>query len=168
MPIVRDVLCEALEATAVARIAAEEEMNRTKGPELRFLYKIPEYKKLYIDDLLSIGLSHTVIGSTGQISKEGLVWQDYGRVTKQGKMPNNPICYPNKEGVRAYCFRDFSEKSLRPLHIDQFGKEYYLKDLLFTRPRGLSSGSYAHWLATSCSQSMLTTFLRYFPALAAE
>jgi len=167
VPIVRDVLGEALEATAVARITAEE-MHRTKGPDLRFLYKIPEHKKLYIDDLLSIGVSHTVIGSTGWIRKEGLVWQDYGRVTKKGKMPNNPICYTNKEGIRAYCFRDFSEKSLRPLHIDQFGKEYYLKDLLFIRPLGLSSGSYAHWLATSCSQSMFTTFLRYFPALAAE
>jgi integrase len=167
VPIVRDVLGEAREATAVARITAEE-MHRTKGPDLRFLYKIQKHKKLYIDDLLSMGVSHTVIGSTGWIRKEGLVWQDYGRVTKQGKKPNNPICYTNKEGVRAYCFRDFSEKSLRPLHIDQFGKEYYLKDLLFIRPLGLSSGSYAHWLATSCSQSMFTTFLRYFPALAAE
>jgi integrase len=166
-PIVSDVLGELKGLTAEVRSTAEE-MHRTKGPDLRFLYKIQEHKKLYIDDLLSMGVSHTVIGSTGWIRKEGLVWQDYGRVTKQGKKPNNPICYTNKEGVRAYCFRDFSEKSLRPLHIDQFGKEYYLKDLLFIRPLGLSSGSYAHWLATSCSQSMFTTFLRYFPALAAE
>lgn len=165
-PIVSDVLGELKGLTAEVRSTAEE-MHRTKGPDLRFLYKIPEYKKLYIDDLLSIGVSHTVIGSTGWIRKEGLVWQDYGRVTKQGKKPNNPICYTNKEGVREYCFRDFSEKLLRPLHIDQFGKEYYLKDILFIRPQGLSSGSYAHWLATICTHSMLSTFLRYFPALAA-
>lgn len=167
LPIVVDVLAELIDLTSDVREVAEE-MHSFKGPDLRFLEEMPDEKRFYLADLQDIGISHTVIGSTGWIRKEGLVWQDYGRVTKQGKKPNNPICYTNKEGVRAYCFRDFSEKSLRPLHIDQFGKEYYLKDLLFIRSLGLSSGSYAHWLATSCSQSMFTTFLRYFPALAAE
>ncbi|HFG1810878.1 TPA: integrase [Vibrio cholerae] len=165
--IVKDVLDEVRAATDSVRITAEE-MHRSRGPDIRFLNKIPEKRKLYIDDLLKMGISSNTICSTGWIRKIGLVWQDHERVTKQGKKPNNPICYTNKDAVKAYCFRDFSEKLLRAFHIDQFGKEYYLKDLLFIRSLGLSTGSYAHWLATSCSQSMFTTFLRYFPALAAE
>lgn len=43
-----------------------------------------------------------------------------------------------------------------------------LKELLFIRPLGLSSGSYGRWFATSCTQSMFTTFLRYFPAFTSE
>lgn len=167
VPIVGNVLEELREATAAVRITADE-MHFTQGPDLRFLDKIPKQKKLYVGDLLDIGISHTAIGSTGWIRNAGFVWQDYGRLTKHGKKPGSPICYTSKEGVRAYCFRDFSENSLRPFHIDQFGKEYFLKDLLFIRPLGLSSGTYAHWLVTSCTQSMFTTFLRYFPALAAE
>ncbi|PHM56852.1 integrase [Xenorhabdus sp. KK7.4] len=167
VPIVGNVLDELIELTAEARSTAEE-MHSSQGPDLRFLDEVSERKQLYIDDLLDMGVSHTVIGSTGWLRKAGLVWQDYDRVTKQGKKPSNPICYTNKEGVRAYCFRNFSEKTLRPFHTDQFDKKYYLKDLLFIRPLGLSSGSYAHWLVTSCSQSMFTTFLRYFSALATE
>lgn len=53
-------------------------------------------------------------------------------------------------------------------HIDQNGKEYYLKDLLLVRHRGLSSGAYTCWIATMCTGSMMTTFLRYFHNLAAQ
>lgn len=166
-PIVSDVLVELAEITAQARSTAEE-IHKAGGPDLRFLASIPEDKKLYASDLTELGVSYTVLSKTGWLRKQALAWPDYSALTKQGTKPANPIFYTDKNGLIKYCFRDFSEAYQSAIHTDQFGKEYYLKDLLFIRLLGLSSGSYAHWLATSCSQSMFTTFLRYFPALAAE
>lgn len=166
-PIVADVLGELAEITTEARSTAED-MHKVAGPDLRFLANIPEDKKLYAADLTEMGVSHAVLASTGWLRKQNLAWPDHNALTKQGIKPANPICYTNKDGLKKYCFRNFSEIHVSVIHTDQFGKEYYLKDLLFIRPLGLSSGSYAHWLATSCSQSMFTTFLRYLPALAAE
>lgn len=165
--IVGDVLIEIAEITVKARATAEE-MQKTGGPDLRFLDSISEDKKLHAADLTELGISHTLLGTTGWLRKKNLAWPDNSALTKQGIKPANPIFYTYKSGLVEYCFRDFSEAYLSALHTDQFGKEYYLKDLLFIRPLGLSSGSYAHWLATSCSQSMFTTFLRYFPAFTAE
>jgi len=71
-------------------------------------------------------------------------------------------------GVTAYCNKDYSGSSVTAIHIDQNGTEYFLKDLMLVRHQGLSSGSYSHWLATQCTHSMLTTFMRYFPKLAEE
>lgn len=166
-PIVGGVLSELAEITAEARSTAEE-MHKVSGPDLRFLASIPDDKKLYAADLTDVAVSHTVLGSTGWLRKRSLAWPDHDALTKQGIKPANPMFYTDKDGLKKYCFRDFSEAHLTVIHTDQFGKEYYLKDLLFIRPLGLSGGSYAHWIATSCSQSMFTTFLRYFSALAAE
>jgi hypothetical protein len=165
--IVVDVLIEIAEITAKERATAEE-MQKTGGADLRFLDSISEDKKLYAADLTELGISHTVLGTIGWLRKQNLAWPDHSALTKQGIKPANPIFYTYKSGLVEYCFRDFSEAYLSVLHTDQFGKEYYLKDLLFIRPMGLSSGSYAHWLATICTHAMLATFLRYFPALAAE
>ncbi|SES74617.1 integrase [Thorsellia anophelis] len=166
-PIVGDVLVELAEITFKARLTAEE-MYKVGGPDLRFLDSIPEDKKLYAADLTELGISHTVLGATGWLRKQKLAWPDHNTLTRQVAKPANPIFYTYKSGLIEYCLRDFFEAYLSAFHTDQFGKEYYLKDLLFIRPLGLSSGSYAHWLATSCSQSMFTTFLRYFAQLAAE
>lgn len=165
--IVGDVLIEIAEITAKVRATAEE-MQKSRGPDLRFLDSISEDKKLYADDLTELGISHTVLSTTGWLRKQNLAWPDNSALTKQSIKPANPIFFTDKNGIIKYCFRNFSEAYLSVIHTDQFGKEYYLEDLLFIRQLGLSSGSYAHWLATSCSQSMFTTFLRYFPALAAE
>ena len=84
-------------------------------------------------------------------------------------MPPARSCfYTTKKGLLEYCKRDFQLNLLEPIHIDQHGKKYYLKDLLLVKYLGLSSGTYAHWLSTQMSHSMLTTFLRYFPKLALE
>lgn len=165
--IVSDVLVELTEITFEARSTAEE-MYKLNAPDLRFLDSISEDKKLYAADLTELGISHTILGVTGWLRKQNLAWPDHGALTKQGIKPANPIFFTDKNAVINYCFRNFSDACLSVIHRDQFGKEYYLKDLLFIRPLGLSSGSYAHWLATSCSQSMFTSFLRYFPSLAAE
>ncbi len=166
-PIVGDVLDELSEITEKARSTAEE-MHKARGPDLRFLDGIPKGKKLYAADLTELGISWTVLGTTGWLRKQNLSWPDHSALNKKGNKRANPIFYTKKNGLVKYCFRNFSEAYLSAFHIDQFGKEYFLKDLLFIRSLGLSSGSYAHWLVTSCSQSMFTTFLRYFPALADE
>ena len=165
--IVGDVLIEIAEITAKLRATAEE-MQKTGGPDLRFLDSISEDKKLYADDLTELGISHTILGSTGWLRKQSLAWLDHSALSKQGGIPANPIFYTDKNGLVKYCHRDFSDAYLTVIHTDQFGKEYYLKDLQFIRHLGISSGSYAHWLATICTHAMLATFLRYFPALAAE
>ncbi|ENE0620206.1 TPA: integrase [Escherichia coli] len=166
-PIVEEVLNELADLTAAARETAEE-MHKTRGPDLRFLEQIPSEQRLYASDIKELGISDTGLTSTGWLRKQNLAWPDVDARTKQGQRPRNPIHFTNKEGLKKYCARDFSGACLSAIHTDQFGKEYYLKDLLFLRPLGLSSGTYAHWLATSCSQSMFSTFLRYFPDLAAE
>ncbi|KAA8727521.1 integrase [Ewingella americana] len=165
--IVNDVLVELAEITFKARSIAEE-MHKIGGPDIRFLDAIQEDKKLFAADLAELGISHTVLGTTGWLRKQNFAWPDHSALTKQGVKLVNPFFYTYKNGLVEYCFRDFSEAYLSAFHTDQFGKEYYLKDLLFIRPLGLSSGRYAHWLAISCSQCMFSTFLRYFPALAAE
>ncbi|EMH2076270.1 integrase [Citrobacter freundii] len=165
--IVSDVLVELAEITYQARSTAEE-MHKVGGPDIRFLDTIQEGEKLYAADLKELGISHTVLGATGWLRKRNLTWPDHSALTKRGIKPANPIFFTYKSGLVEYCFRNCSEEYLSAFHTDQFGKEYYLQDLLFIRPLGLSSGSYAHWMATSCTQSMFTTFLRYFPALAAE
>jgi hypothetical protein len=166
-PIVSDILSELGEITAQARSTAEE-MQKVNGPDLRFLARIPDDKKLYEVDLNALGISPTVLNSTGWLRQQGYTWPDHDALTMQGIRPANPIRYTDKEGLKRYCFRDFSAKLLSVIQTDQFGTDYHLKDLLFIRPLGLSSGSYAHWLATNCTQSMFTTFLRYFPALSTE
>ncbi len=165
--IVGDVLIEIAEITVKERATAEE-MQKTGGADLRFLDSISEDKKLYAADLTELGISHTVLGSTGWIRKQNLAWIDQSALTKQGVKRTKSRFYTHKYGLIKYCHRDFSDAYLTVLHTDQFGKEYYLKDLLFIRQLGLSSGSYAHWLATICTHHMLAAFLRYFSALAAE
>lgn len=166
-PIVDEVLNELADLTTASRETAEE-MHKTRGPDLRFLERVPSEQRFYASDLRELGISDTALISKGWLRKQNLAWADVDASTKQGKRPRNPIHFTTKEGLRKYCARDFSDAYLSAIHTDQFGKEYYLKDLLFLRPLGLSSGTYAHWLATSCSQSMFSTFLRYFPDLAAE
>lgn len=167
VPIVADVLDELQALTEPARSTAQE-MRRRRGPDLRFLNDIPDEKRLYGVDLVELGISDTTLDTTGWIRKHNFVWPDHDAVTAQGIKPRNPICYTSKAGVKEYCFRDYSDRLLDPVHSDARGRKYFLEDLLFIKPLGLSSGSSAHWLASTCTHSMFTTFLRYFPELAAE
>ena len=64
---------------------------------------------------------------------------------------------------------NFNRRSLLPIHTDQFGKKYYLHDLMFLRYYTMSSGmSEAYWLPVECTHSMLTTFLKYIDDLVTE
>ena len=165
--IVQEVLAELAELTAEPRATAHE-MHKIKGPDLRFLQDLPLHQRLYNADLQQLGISPTTLASTGFLRKRNYAWPDFEAVNKQGIKPRNPIYFTTKEGIEQYCLHNFTSTVLSPIHIDQQGTEYFLKDLLLVRHQGLSSGTYASWLATSCTHSMFTTFLRYFPKLAEE
>jgi hypothetical protein len=167
LPIVREVIEELDKLCLDARETAAE-MQRVQSADLKFLADIDECQRLYKEDLKELNISPTVLGSTGWIRTNGYSFSDNKKLTKQGYKPANPIQYTTKAGVVAYCVKDYSSSVVAAIHIDQNGTEYFLRDLMLVRHLGLSSGSYSHWLATQCTHSMLTTFMRYFPQLAKE
>lgn len=162
--IVKDVISELHQSCSDARETAAE-MAMTKGPDVSFLIGMSAEERLYKKDLKSLGIPHVLLDTTGWLRKNGFAFSDENNLTAQGKLQT--VWFTTRAGVVAYCKRDFHENTIEPIHIDQTGKKYYLKDMLLVRHLGLSSGFYAHWLATQCTHSMMTTFLRYFPALAA-
>lgn len=163
--IVEPIITELNQLCSSARNTAAE-MDLVKGPVLEFLVGLADDKRLYKNDLKNLGIPSTVLEATGWIRNNGLAFPDEDRITAQGKKLTS--WFTTKAGVIAYCNHDFNQSVLEPIHIDQQGKKYYLKDMLLVRHLGLSSGFYAHWIATKCTHSMMTTFLRYFPELAAE
>lgn len=82
--IVGDVLVELADITEQARSTAKE-MYEVGGPDLRFLATMPEDKRLYAADLTEMGISHSVLVSTGWLRKKNLAWLDRGALTKQGE-----------------------------------------------------------------------------------
>ncbi|MGO3124269.1 MAG: hypothetical protein ACTIKR_09635, partial [Advenella sp.] len=156
--IVAEMFDEIVELTAAARSTAEE-MLRVNGPDLRFLQIVPDNKRLYRSDITEIGISETVLHIGGWLRKQNLAWPDENALTKRGFKPKSTIYFTNKDGIIKYCLRDFWETRVSVIHTDQFGKDYYLKDMLLIRPVGLSTGRYAHWLATSCTPAMFSRFL---------
>lgn len=158
-PIAKEIIEEVVKLTDPVRKTARA-MQANQGPDLGFLNGISEDKRLFSADLERLGLSKHLMQSNGWLRKNNHVGTCL--------IGNRKMFYINKEGIAKYCTHYFEPKSLEPYHIDQQGKKYYLSDLLFIRNLGLSSGAYAHWLATSCSHAMLAMFLKYFPDLARE
>ena len=164
IPIITEVLIE-LEINCMAARKTAAEMQRTKGPDLTFLAHIPTDKRLYSSDLKELGISPGILYGAGWLRVNGYSYPDQDKLTEQNKKPNHPFQYTTKEEIKKYCQRDFFPEFIKPVHIDQNGKEYFLKDLLLIRHRGLSSGAYSHWITTTCTMSMMTTFLRYLDDL---
>lgn len=158
-PIVKEIIEEAIELTEKSREVAKQ-MKKVGGADLRFLEEIPESRKLYSKDLVKIGLSPSLLTKSGWIRKNDLAFEETKKNTRD--------FYTNKKGVEQYCSKYFKTRLIEAIHIDQQGKKYFLADLLFVRELGVTKWVYAHWLATSCSHSMITTFLRYFPELSKE
>jgi len=163
--IVEAVVTELNQLCSAARETAAE-MELAKGPNLDFLMDISNDQKLYQDDLKNLRVPSGALNANGWIRENGFAFHEEEKISVQGGVYT--AWFTTKAGVIAYCNRDFHSNAIEPIHIDQQGKKYYLKDMLLVRHLGLSSGVYAHWIATKCTHSMLTTFLRYFPALAAE
>lgn len=162
--ILRPIIEELKELCKSARATASE-MQVNNGPDLNRFIDLDDNKKLYKKDLVILGLPETSIDTTGWIRCNGYAKSDSDSHRGENYKPS---WYTNKKGVIAFCERDFHPNSIKPIHTDQQGKEYYLKDMLLVRNLGLSTGFYAHWLATQCTHSMMVAFLRYFPDLTKE
>lgn len=165
--IVEPIIVELRQMCSSARKTAVE-MQVMKGPDLFFLIDYADDKRFYKEDLQRVGMSGTVLDINGWIRQNGFASADLDKLTLQGKLPKSPFWFTTKAGIVEYCQRDFMPSSIEPIHIDQHGEKYYLKDMLLVKNLGLSSGTYAHWLSSQMTHSMMTTFLRYFSQLAAE
>ncbi len=165
--VVEEVLYELESLTAASRATAIQ-MHKNKAADLRFLENISESQKLYPADLRALGISDTLLTSTGWLRQKDCAWPDYNAKTLQGRAPANPIHFTYVKHLREYCSKYYEETSTSVIRIDQFGKEYFTKDFLFIRPVGISSGTYAPWLATICTHSMFSTFQRYLESLVEE
>ncbi|MNG48122.1 Phage integrase family protein [compost metagenome] len=156
LDLLREVILEIQYLTKDCRETALE-MHRSQGIDGRFLNNCPE--KLFQKDLELLNISKGILGKNSRLSMEGLVFKD----EDSGQL------YTTIQGLKQYCRHNLNPQSLRALHIDQFGKSYFLHDLMFLRYYTMSSGkSVAYWLTVECSHSMLTTFLRYIDDLVAE
>lgn len=164
--ILKEVISEVRSLTDKCRDSAFE-MHRSQTVDLRFLKNCPE--RLYKEDLSKLNINPKILDSTSRLRKDGLVFEDHERLTVAGLKPKHPICYTTYEGLKLYCTYNFNPQSLSSIHIDQFGKKYYLHDLMFLRYYTMSSGmSEAYWLPVACTHSMLTTFLTFIDDLVAE
>ena len=133
------------------------EMLKSQDIDARFLENQPE--QLFSSDLIILGVSPNIFSKSSRLFKEGFVFKD----------ENSCQMYTTIQGLKQYCRHNFNPQSLRAIHIDQFGKSYFLSDLMFLRYYTMSSGkSIAHWLTVECTHSMLTTFLRYLDDLVKE
>lgn len=167
LEIVEPIIEEVGELCTAARNTAEQ-MCKVKGPDLRWLNKVDDQTRLYKEDLLALGFPTTPLDTTGWLRKNSFAYPDPDKLTLQGRKSANPFWYTNKSGLIEYCKKDYHQNLIEKIHIDQRGNDYYLKDLLLVRHMGSSSGFYNKWLATQCTHSMMTTFLRYLPDLAKE
>lgn len=152
--------------TAPRTVASEMHVNRE--PDLFFLFDFSDDKRFYKGDLKKLHIPINLLDPNGWIRKNGLAFSHVQKITLKGKASKSLSWFTRKNGLIAYCKKDFNLNSLEPIHIDQHGQKYFLKDLLIVKDIGLSSGAYAHWVATQLTHSMLTTFLRYFPELATK
>ncbi|HEJ2755847.1 TPA: integrase [Pseudomonas aeruginosa] len=164
VPIVEQVLSELVDLTHEARSTAEY-MVKNRRADTRFLNHIPNNLKLFKSNLKQLGIPQGIIDARGWCGKNAQVFTE---ITSVGSVVSRPMPFTYRKSIEEYCQKDFHLSAVQPVHVDQFGREYYLHDLLFVRYQGLSSGVYSHWIATQCTHSMFTTFLGYFPALAAE
>lgn len=165
--IVEPVVLELKHLCASARDTAIE-MCASNGPNLFFLIDYSDDKKFFKEDLQRMGISSTVIEINGWIRKNGYAYSDADKITSQGKLTTSASWYTLKKGIVEYCKRNFLPSSVEPIQIDQFGKKYYLGDMLLVKHIGLAKGVYAHWVASQMTHSMMTTFLRYFSKLSSE
>lgn len=153
-----NTLCESARQTAVL-------MHETREPDLRFLSNVADKQILFAAKLEELGIPSNVLTPNGWFRKNGFAtkFEDKQGARKKKRYGTT------KAGVIAYCKNDLSPNLFAPIHIDQHGKEYFLKDLLIVKHgRFTFSGADKMWAATQCTHSMMSTFLRYFEDLTRE
>lgn len=154
-------LCSGPRATATR-------MRQLSGPDLSFLDSVDESAQLGIEDLEGLGLSGALFQTNGWLRKNGLAWIDPASEQKESGAVR---WVTTVNGIREYCARDFQERLIKPIHIDQFGAELYLEDMLICQHMYLGGSDAARmfWLANSYSHVMLDKFIqRALPQLAKE
>ncbi len=157
-----DIVCavylELADSCAAARSTAEESF-KTHDVDIRFLADVGDDQPLFAADLVRYGITPTLLAATSEFARDGRV---HGG-------PSRRTAWTTKTELLPYFRKSFFlAGNIESIHIDQFLHDYYLKDLLIVRYRGLSTGAYSRWSATLCTHSMMTTFMRKFPELAAE
>lgn len=162
--IVEPVIEELNEICRSARDTAAE-MHRVQGPDLRFLNDIDPKRRLYVADIRELGIPSQALNTVNWFRKNNLAFADELGEVVDGRIVKRRQIYTYVHGIMEYCKKDYDVSYSKPIHIDQFSKTYYLKDLLIVRFLGSSSGHYMKWLATKSTHSMMTTFLRYFPSI---
>ncbi len=163
--IVRDVITELDQICAPARQTAAI-MEKVKGPDLTFLADVSDDQKFNRHQLEAVGLPLKAISTAGWFSQNGYLGKE---VLSSVSGVKRSQYFLTKEGITAYCEKDFSPQFIAPVHVDQCGRHYFLKDLLLLKFVGFSTtGREKRWIATFCTHSMMTTFLRSFETLAKE
>ncbi|HET9241395.1 MAG TPA: hypothetical protein VFO10_29280 [Oligoflexus sp.] len=159
--IVRGVFVELNELCASARQTAAFILE-TRGPDLRFLNKVPDNQVLLGEELEALGVPSRGLAKDGWFRANGFAIEIFNQ---QGKQRYGTT----KAGIVAYCMKDLPPNVLAPIHVDQHGKEYFLKDLLIVKyGRFTLTGADKPWVSTQCTHSMVSTFLRYFDDLTRE
>lgn len=163
--IVDDVIKELDLLCAPARETASI-MQTVKGPNLSFLENISPDQKIYTSHLEDLGLPENALYSGKWLSQNGFVLKSD---SDGNSLLNRLRCFTTLEGIKVYCEKDFSLQLIEPIHIDQFGQRYFLKDLLLVKFQSFqTSGEDKHWVSSQCTHSMMTNFLCFFEDLAKQ
>ena len=152
--IVSEAVTEAIALCAPARAVAAT-MRTANGPDLTFLNNEPEGKRYYKKDLADLKLPPVQLDAiNGWIRENGLAHFD-----PEGAINGGGSWYTTRAGIEAYCRRNYSDQLVQEIHLDQFGRSYFLDDMLFCVPMFISGGYRAFWLSTKYSHSSLDQFL---------
>lgn len=166
-PIVKGAVEELSELCAGPRDTAKR-MREVSGPVLDFLSVVDESRILGVEDLEGLGIPASILYANGWLRTNGFAQPD---LRAERKRSGSKGWVTTVESVREYCKRDYQDRLISPIHIDQFGKEYFLGDMLICQYMylGGTDGDRAFWLANSYSHVMLDKFIeRVLPKLARE
>lgn len=156
--LVKEIVSEAATISSDPRKVARH-MHGAREPDLSFLDAYKEEDRLYKDDLSLLGVSPQLLSGHAWLGKRGYTYPDKDKLNSKGVKSANPPRYTLVKFLKEYCLSQFEHRILEPIHIDETGKKYHLHDLMFLRYQGLSSGAYAHWLATYISHAMFKRFV---------
>ncbi|SDJ32856.1 hypothetical protein [Pseudomonas abietaniphila] len=158
LPLLQKVLEELAECSHEVYACAEE-MCRTNGPDLRFLEGIADEEPLYLTRLVEMGLPTSVFFTTSWFSQRGLV----KRVSSDPERFRIRSCLLRRD-VELYCQSHYQERMTRPLYVAG-GQPFYIKDMLFLKWLGTSSGHYVRWISDTCTPTNFDKFLLQLASL---
>ncbi|MDI5922516.1 hypothetical protein QLQ86_17175 [Halomonas sp. LR5S13] len=156
--LVNEIVSEAATISSGPRKVATY-MQGACEPDFSFLAGYKEEDRLYKDDLNELGVNPQLLSGYAWLGKRGYTYPDRDKLNSKGVKSANPPRYTLVRYLKEYCRSQYEHRILEPIHTDETGKKYYFHDLMFVRYQGLSSGAYAHWLATYVSHAMFKRFV---------